>query len=329
MKSLLLAVTLLPGFLAPSAAGARAPDAAADPAAWTAAEVAALVEEAGRRTSVMTGRLFNYAYAETAVEFEPDKAGRGRRERSKVYEVYPVRTGPRRSRWVRVQIAEDGVPLPAGKIAKGRERAIKQVAEDLEEAEREKGKPPRPSPYVGKFASYGIRVEKRGRVGRSVWYINPTDFLIWHAFSAPRRVALNGREAILLDFRPRPGYVFDRTNVRFPEDIEEFGRVMSQLGGRLWIDAADKVIARIEAAPVAELEGARRDDPDAQAPLGFEFTRLPDGTWVPSRSWYDSHGRENAFWKTAAGREHRNAEFKLFTTSAGADRTEVPKEPPR
>jgi hypothetical protein len=114
--------------------------------------------------------------------------------------------------------------------------------------------------------------------------------------------------------------------VRFSEGVEDFGRVMERLGGRLWIDAEDRVIARIEAAPAEEAQVAG-DGPDAKVPLGFEFTRLPNGTWAPRLNWYNSYGREVLFWKTATSRAIRFSDFKLFKTSAEENKLDAPPKP--
>ena len=106
---------------------------------------------------------------------------------------------------------------------------------------------------------------------------------------------------------------------------------MAQLGGKVWIDAADKVIARLEAMPLGEISDAgasAKDQPVANAPLGFEFARLQNGTWVPSRSWYNSYGRVNVFLKTAADRAQRYSDFKLFKTTVDLQKLEPSREKP-
>lgn len=308
-----------------TSAAAATPDAIADPARLTAAEIAALVDECGKRTSRMTGRMFSYTFNEADYDYERDKSGAVKSEHSKLYEVAPVRAGKRYS-WTHVQVGEDGARFPEEKIERERERVVKQITDAEAEAARTPTQAAAPSPYVERYSSYGIRVEKRGGMSHTFWFVAPTDFLIWHEFYAPRRATLNNREAILLNFRPRPGYTFDRTNVRFSEGVEEFARVMARLGGRLWIDAQDRVIARLEAAPVEEVQ-AQTDAADAKAPLGFEFTRLANGTWAPHTNWYNSYGKESLFWKTSTSRVVKFSDFKLFTTSDEGEKLDAPPKP--
>lgn len=292
--------------------------ASGEPLNLTAAEIAALVNECGERTTGMMRRIFNYAYTETALEYEVGKRGRVTRERSKVYEVTPVVIGGR-GRFTRVQVSEDGAPLSGEKIARERERIVKQLTDAEQDADKSQSRLTVTSPYKPKFWSYGIVLEqhKFGGVDKSYYPIRPTDFLVWHEFYAPRRAVFNGREAILLSFRPRARYVYDRSNVPFTEGIESFGRVMSQFGGRIWIDAVDKVIMRIEVTPAQELIGtntALDDVPNASVPIGFELMRLPTGVWMPGQSWYNSYGRENIFWKTGLSHARRYGDFKLYRT---------------
>ena len=279
----------------------------------------------------MFWQLLNYSYTLADSEYEIDKRGQVTRERSKLYEINPVLIG-KKNYFPRIQVAEDGVAFSAEKVTRERERVVKELTEAEELVVRgEKQKSATPE-FRPKFSSYGIRVEKGGSMSRLVLFIAPTDFLRSHEFYAPRRTVFNGRETLLLSFRPRPGYAFDKTNVPFPQGIEDYGRVMAQLGGNVWIDAADRVMARLEAMPFTEMSdagAAAKDQAWANPPLSFEYLRLLNGTWVQSRSWYNSYGREKVFLKTAASRAQKFSDFKLFKTSAEVQKLEPPREKPQ
>jgi len=102
---------------------------------------------------------------------------------------------------------------------------------------------------------------------------------------------------------------------------------MSQLGGRIWIDALDKVIARLEAKPSRELSDSPDTNPDASAPVWFELTRLPNGTWAPSVSSYNSYGREDVFWKTPISRSLKYSDYKVFKTTAEVEKIQAEPKP--
>lgn len=295
----------------------------------TAAEIAKLINECGLRTTQMTGRLYNYTFHATDTDYVLDKHGRVKSEQSKVSEVYPINIGNRR-KWIYVQVSENGVPLSADKIARERERAVKETLELERQASAAPANQNNTS-YKPRFSSYGIKVEKRSGFSRTIWFINPTDFLVSHDFYAQQRLSFAGRDTFLLYFRARPGYVYDKSNVPYPEGVEDYGRTMSQLGGRIWIDARDKVLVRLEAKPsreLSELSDTLNANPDQSAAVWFELTRLPNGTWAPSVSRYNSYGREAVFWKTSISRSRTYSDYKLFKTTAEVDKIEaVPKQP--
>jgi len=296
----------------------------------TAVEIAALVDDCGNRTTGMFWQVLNYSYTLTDREYEIDKRGQVTRERSTTYEMNPVRIG-KKSFFMRIKVAEDGVRMSPEKITHERERVVKELTQAEESLARGEKQTTTVPVYQPKFSSYSIKVEKRGGMSRLVLFIGPTDFLRSHEFYAPRRTMINGRDTIVLSFRPRPGYVFDKTNVPFAEGIEDYGRVMGQLGGTVWIDTTDKVVARLEARPVAEMSDGKaqaKDPTGTTAPLGFEFQRLPNGTWVQSHSWYNSWGREKLFLNTVAGRAQTFGDFKLFNTTVEVEKLEARRPKP-
>lgn len=301
-----------------------------EPMGWTPDEVAKLINECGKRTTRMVLQLYNYGFLETDTEYVIDKNGGLKSEQSKVFEVSPITIGGFHRMWIHVQISENGVPLSPEKVARERERATMQIRKLEQQAAA--GQRPKTTPFKPNFTSYGIRVERHGKLSKGIFFIHPTDFLESHDFFAPQRVSVAGRKAILLNFRPRPGYVYDKTNVPFPEGVDAFGRVMSALGGRIWIDALDKVIVRLEAKPLRELsepDAVPNIAPDPNIPLWFEFTRLPDGTWAQSVSGYNSYGREDVFLKTPASRSLTFSDFKLFKATGDIEKLEAlpPKKP--
>jgi hypothetical protein len=290
----------------------------------TPEEIAKLIHECGTRTTAMAGRLYDFSFIETSTDEVLDKTGRVKDSESKTYEVFPIAMG-RRARFIYVQIAENGIAFTPEKIEKQRQRAAK----DTEEFEKLATAPaPATSDYKSPWWTYGIKVEKRSRLSRTYWYLRPTDFLLSNDFMAPRRVNLDGRQTILMNFRARPGYVFDKTNVPYPVGIPDYGRAMSQLAGRIWIDAGDKVIARLEASPAPEAAKSEASDtPNSSAALIYEFQRLANGTWAPNEARYNSYGREEVFWQTSMKRSIVYNNFKLFKTTADVEKTQPVASP--
>jgi hypothetical protein len=281
-------------------------------------EIAKLIDECGLRTTVMANRLFNYSFNQTSTDEVLDNTGRIKNSESKLYEVYPIAIG-RRVRLIYVQIAENGTPLSADKIERQRQRAAKET----EELEKLANTPiSTTSAFKYKWWSYGIKVEKRSGLSHTHWYLLPTDFLRSSEFFAPRRAELGGRETLVLNFRLKPGYVFDKTNVAYQEGIADYGKAMSQLAGRIWIDATDKVIVRLEASPTREMTKLHASEtPETNVAVSYDSKRLADGTWVLFEAQYNSYGREDVFWKTPLKRSLIYSDFKAFKTTADVEKT--------
>jgi hypothetical protein len=90
-------------------------------------------------------------------------------------------------------------------------------------------------------------------------------------FGDPRNEKLEGREAISLHFRPRPGAVF-----------REGSNSLTRFEGRIWIDAADKMICRLVAYPQGtEFEQATSDYLLENSALAFAHIRTKEGVWAP------------------------------------------------
>ena len=90
-----------------------------------------------------------------------------------------------------------------------------------------------------------------------------------------RRVArlLSGRETIVFDFRPRPGFR--------PQNREE--NLISKLVGVMWIDPVDKQVMRMEArlAESFKMAGGLLVSLKPGAALVVEQTRMVQGVWLP------------------------------------------------
>jgi hypothetical protein len=212
MKQSFLITILLCGICltAQPARSTPAPLQTAESLKLTPEEISRLINECGERTTRMSGRLYNYTFLQTETEYEIDKKGQSKGEQSKVYEVFPTAIG-NRHRLIYVQVSENGLPLSAEKLARERERAAKQTKEIEQGAAAEPTSPAIPSSRPS-FYSEGIRVEKRSGMSRTIWYISPTDFLLSPDFFDPQRVLVGDRETILVSFRPRPSYVYDKSN---------------------------------------------------------------------------------------------------------------------
>jgi hypothetical protein len=217
-------------------------------------DVAALLREVGKNQDELENRVAEYAFKQTETDREISDKGELKKQTVKVYEVYPL---PNREP-VEKLISENGVPLSAERAAKEDRR----VQEEFAKAEREKEKDAK------KVAQRRAEREKKQGEGTEI-----SPFLKVCEFISPRRETIDGREAIVFDFRPRLGFK--------PSNREE--SLIAKLIGVVWIDPVDKQVIRLEArlAEGFKMAGGLLVSLKPGAALVIEQTRMVQGVWLP------------------------------------------------
>lgn len=227
------------------------------PAASEHLDVVTLFREVSQNQDEIENRVAEYAFTQKEIDREINGKGELKKETVKVYEVYPL---PNREP-VKKLISENGVPLSAERAAKEDRR----VQEEFLKAEREKAEDEK------KVARRRAEREKRSKEGKEGTEISP--FLRACEFVSPRREVLAGRETIVFDFRPRPGFR--------PQNREE--SLIAKLVGVVWIDPVDKQVIRLEArlAESFKMAGGLLVSLKPGAALVIEQTRMVQGVWLP------------------------------------------------
>jgi hypothetical protein len=314
LARVLLAASLL---LVPLAAPLRAGGAARQSA--DASEVAALILEVARNERAMLARRLEYTWTATVTDRELDKRGGVKKQSVSVYEIYPVR-----GEFARKLLSQDGVPVSRGRA----EKELKQAAERLEKAAREEqqradAKPaPTPPPAdvqnPAGLPSFGFSTGHRhGGLGGSeeismaVWR-----FFRYAEFTSPRREQVRGRETLVLDFKPRADF----------RPANEVQRPYARLAGRLWIDAADRAVVRLEAWPADAHPAASAATATAEPSVVFEHERLPDGVWLERLVRIKTYGHTDIFNRIELDFTKEAADFKRFASAAGDDALDAPKK---
>src|SRR5262249_54096904 len=162
-------------------------------------------------------------------------------EHVSAYEAYPIIIMGHH-RHVISLISEGGAPISPKRLKKERQQAAKEI----EAAERESGGQDNGAPTTGaeRYVTAGIGLSQ---YGDGVW-IGVSQFLQQCRFGAPRYDRLADREVIALDI------LSCSSNVSAPGE-----QYLARMAGVVWIDAADKVVARLEAWP-------RRAAPEQEIP---------------------------------------------------------------
>jgi len=227
------------------------------PAAQESLDVVALMREVSQNQDELENRVSEFAFKQTETDREINGKGEIKKETVKVYEVYPL---PNREP-VQKLISENGVPLSPERAAKEERR----VQEEFFKAERDKEKDEK------KVAQRRAEREKKRNEDKEGTDISP--FLRACEFVSPRREMLEGREAIVFDFRPRPGFR--------PQNREE--SLIAKLIGVVWIDPIDKQVIRLEArlSEAFKMAGGLLVSLKPGAALVIEQTRMVQGVWLP------------------------------------------------
>ncbi len=285
-------------------------DALFDPPGNEALDVPAVLREVATNQDALDERISEYTFTRTETEREIDDKGVVKKEKTEVNEIYPVAGGGR----VLKLISENGVPLTAERQAKEAQR----VVEEVQKLERENRK--RKEKLARDRAARAEKPRKEtggGENGDDDFGIST--FLRVCEFVAPRHEQFQGRDAIVFDFRARPGFK--------PASRDE--SLIAKLVGVAWIDPADKQVMRLEArlAEGFKVGGGFLASVRPGAAIVFEQTRLGDGVWLPRFSQISAAAKLFflAGIRLDATREYSN--YKRFSTSSDDAKINAPTVP--
>src|SRR5688572_20420957 len=241
------------------------------PTATEKLDVAELLREVNRNQDEIDKRVSEFAFTQKETDKQIDGKGVIKKQTIKVYEVYPL---PNRVP-VKKLISENGVPLSPDQAAKEDRR----VQEEFMKAERDREKDEK------KVAQRRAEREKKEKEGTEI-----SPFLKVCEFVSPRREQWEGRDTIVFDFRPKPGYR--------PKNRAE--SLVAKLVGVVWIDPVDKQVIRLEPrlAEAFKIAGGLVASLKPGAALVIEQTRMSQGVWLPRFA-------------------HVNLSFKVFLFSGG------------
>ena len=280
-------------------------------------DAGALLSEVARNERAMLQRRLEYTWTAKVTDRKQNRRGEVTKETVNVYEVYPVR-----GEFARKLVARDGVPVSQERA----EKELKQTAERLEKAAQEEQKraeqkaPPPPPPADTQnpagLPSFGFSTRHRhgngftsSEISLSVWR-----FFRYAEFTSPRRERVRGRDTIVLDFRPRADF----------RPADESQRPYARLAGRLWIDAEEKAVVRLEAWPSDAPPAAGQRTPA----VVFEHERVAAGVWIERLGRVNTYGHKDIFNGIELDSTKEAADFRRFTADTGDDKLDAPPQKP-
>ena len=232
------------------------------PRSAEALDVSTVLREVSRNQDAVEKRFTEYSFLQKETEREIDGQGVVKKETVKVFEVFPIaHRGP-----ILKLISENGVPLSGDRAAK----EDKRIEEEFLKAERDKDKDAQ--------RQEKLRAERqRKRAANSRQDENDdveiSQFFRNCEFVSPRHERFQDRDAIVFDFRAKPGFK--------PSTRQE--SLISKLVGVVWIDPVDKQVIRLEArlAEGFKMGGGLLVSLRPGAALVMEQTRMNEGIWLP------------------------------------------------
>lgn len=210
--------------------------------------------------------LSEYTYTLRMAQRSADKKGRITEE-SETFEAYfPTLKRKGETKFVLIKTKENDRPLTSERLERERQKATDRLLKAENEAQKQQADE-KPSDKPDE-KSIGVYFRINAGSFFSGVSLDVRTLMKSCEFDSPHREMIEGREAIALNFKPKAGTSFEK---------EE--RYLAQSAGTIWIDAADKVLVRVEGWPRAT---ATHSGNSAGSPaFVYEQMRLPDGHWLP------------------------------------------------
>jgi hypothetical protein len=270
-------------------------------------DVTTLLREVSRNQNELEKRFAEYSFLQKQTDREINSKGELKKETTKVYEVFPVLNREP----VMKLISENGVRLSGDRAAQEQKR----VEEEFLRVERDQGK----NAQKAEKRRLERQRQNAAKGDEDDGDLDVSQFLKVHEFVSPRRERFRDREAVVFDFRPRPG--FKSSNRK--EDL------ISKLVGVVWIDPADKQIMRLEArlAEGFKMAGGLLLSLRPGAAFVMEQTRMEEGVWLPREAQINLSMKFLLFGGSDLNKRIEWSDYKHFSGNVGDYKLEAPKNP--
>lgn len=225
-------------------------------------DITALVKDVGDNEEAIDRLLENYTFTEYVSTRSFDKGGKLVEKESQTLE----RTYYKGNRIQRL-IAKNGKPLSEEEQAKVDKDVEKRIRE-IEKKEAEQSEKVRKAQAQADKNDTSEEQEGNRRVSIA-------DLLRASKLGNPRRERFRNRDVIVFDFEPMAGYK--------PKKNHE--KLFGKMAGVLWVDTADKQVARVEARLVEayKIAGGLLASLREGATIVIEQDRVNNEVWLPTR----------------------------------------------
>jgi len=271
-------------------------------------DVAALLRKVSLNQNQLEKRFTEYSFIQKETERDINSQGEVRKETDKVFEVFPIAN---RNPIMKL-ISENGVPLVGERATKEQKR----VEEEFEKAERDRDKDEQRA--AKNRAERQRRQADKEKGGDDD--VDISSFLRICEFVSPRHERFQDRDAVVFDFRPRPG--FKSSNRQ--EDL------ISKLIGVVWIDPVDKQVMRLEArlAEGFKMAGGLLVNLRPGAAFVMEQKRMLEGIWLPRMAQINLSVKVLLFGGGDYNHTIEWSDYKHFSGDVGGYKLDAPKTAP-
>lgn len=277
-------------------------DSVFDPPSTEALDIPTLLKEVEKNQEKLDERIAEYAFTEKRTERKINDKGEIKEEKVTVYEIYPLPGG---GSFYKL-ISENNVPLSAERAAK----QDKEIAESVAKYERERER-----------REQKKKLEAEKNKGEAKKKEDDDDVSVAQFFNAcefvsPRRERLREREAVVFDFRPRPGF--------HPSNRAE--DIITKLIGIVWIDPVDKQVIRLEAklAEGYKMGGGLVASIRPGSSFVFEQTRIAEGVWLPRFAQVNFSAKIFLFKGIEANETREFSDYRHFETETKDYKLDAP-----
>jgi len=247
-------------------------------------DVGVLMHEVEAQQRRDEAALKDYVYRSVETEEESDGRGGVKRRTVKVYDVFRLQGVP-----VRKLLSKDGKALSAEELKKEDERIDKEVAKARERREKNEAK--------------GMQTSPRGDEEVTV-----SRFLELGVFTNERRVEVNGRRTIAVDYAGNPKA---KTRNRMEEMVRD-------LVGTVWVDEEDKKLVKLEGhfLNAFKIGGGLLVNIRKDTSFAMEQRKVNEEVWLPVRFEGRGAARAMLFFNFDGSVRVEDSEFRKFKGSA-------------
>ena len=261
-------------------------------------DIQALLDQVRKNEDRVEDLLEQYSFTKTETMREIGKDGVMREKESKTHELTFYK-----SRRISRLVAENGKPLSEEDAEKELKRIEKQIKE-IEKKEEEKAK----KQHKEQGSAQSQSDEADSDEGRRV---SIADLLRASRLINPRRERFRGRDVIVFDFEPMPGY-------KPTKDYEKF---FGKMAGAMWIDPSDKQVVRAEATLLEafKIAGGLLASLKKGSTFVFEQQRINNEIWLPSVAEVNISAKVLLFKGIEMNQLITYGDYKKFTTDVDKD----------